>query len=177
MKGADGLSYKVWILRNSWGAGWGDAGYMYIKRGISNVGYAASYVTYDNGGMSGQANACSATKVLACGSRVPGRNDQAGSTSLTKTYACSTRSESGPEVTYEFVPSWDGRVTARLSGLTADLDLYAQDASTSSCTSKTCLGFGDDQVTFQCEGRSAGLPHGWTATTAQSATSTCPSSA
>jgi C1A family cysteine protease len=155
MKGADGQAYKVWILRNSWGVGWGDQGYMYIKRGISSIGYAASYVTYDGSGMSGQANACSATKVLACGSQTPGRNDQAGSTSLTSSYACSSRRESGPEVTYEFVPTWDGPVTARLSGLTADLDLFAQDATTSGCTSKTCLGFGDNQVTFNAK---AGQP-------------------
>ncbi|HUT95813.1 MAG TPA: C1 family peptidase, partial [Thermoguttaceae bacterium] len=34
----------VWILRNSWGAGWGDGGYMLIEYGCSRVGYAAAYV-------------------------------------------------------------------------------------------------------------------------------------
>ncbi len=31
----------AWILRNSWGDGWGERGYMYIKYGVSNIGYAA----------------------------------------------------------------------------------------------------------------------------------------
>jgi inhibitor of cysteine peptidase len=37
----------VWILRNSWGPGWGEGGYMRIKYGTSNVGYGASYVVYE----------------------------------------------------------------------------------------------------------------------------------
>ncbi|HSJ52356.1 MAG TPA: C1 family peptidase, partial [Anaerolineae bacterium] len=34
----------AWILRNSWGPGWGEGGYMKIAYGISNVGYGATYV-------------------------------------------------------------------------------------------------------------------------------------
>ncbi|MBN2046243.1 MAG: protease inhibitor I42 family protein [Anaerolineaceae bacterium] len=34
----------TWILRNTWGADWGLNGYMRIRRGVSNVGFAASYV-------------------------------------------------------------------------------------------------------------------------------------
>jgi inhibitor of cysteine peptidase len=34
----------AWILRNSWGPGWGEGGYMNIAYGISNVGYGATYV-------------------------------------------------------------------------------------------------------------------------------------
>jgi len=36
----------VWFLRNSWGTGWGESGYMRIQYGCSNVGYAACYVDY-----------------------------------------------------------------------------------------------------------------------------------
>jgi hypothetical protein len=36
----------VWYLRNSWGAGWGEEGYMRIEYGVCKVGYAACYVKY-----------------------------------------------------------------------------------------------------------------------------------
>ncbi len=35
-----------WILRNTWGANWGEDGYMRIKYGISRVGEGPSWVTY-----------------------------------------------------------------------------------------------------------------------------------
>ena len=40
--GAEG----VWILRNSWGPGWGVGGYMYIEYGCNRVGSEAVYVDY-----------------------------------------------------------------------------------------------------------------------------------
>jgi len=43
----NGHSYGVWILRNSWGPGWGtEGGYMYITYGTSGVGYSANYIDY-----------------------------------------------------------------------------------------------------------------------------------
>jgi C1A family cysteine protease len=36
----------VWILRNSWGAGWGEDGYMRIPYGCCDVGYATAYIDY-----------------------------------------------------------------------------------------------------------------------------------
>jgi len=36
----------VWFLRNSWGPGWGESGYMRIEYGVSNVGYRTVRVDY-----------------------------------------------------------------------------------------------------------------------------------
>jgi C1A family cysteine protease len=36
----------VWFLRNSWGAGWGEDGYMRIEYGVCKIGYGACYVVY-----------------------------------------------------------------------------------------------------------------------------------
>jgi hypothetical protein len=34
---------SCWIMKNAWGTGWGESGYMRITYGCSNIGYAASY--------------------------------------------------------------------------------------------------------------------------------------
>jgi C1A family cysteine protease len=36
----------VWLMKNSWGPGWGEGGYARIAYGTSNIGYGASYVIY-----------------------------------------------------------------------------------------------------------------------------------
>jgi C1A family cysteine protease len=39
-------SKGAWRLKNYWGTGWGEAGFMWIKYGVQKVGYAANYVVY-----------------------------------------------------------------------------------------------------------------------------------
>ncbi len=38
---------ETWLLRNSWGPGWGQGGTMRIKWGTSKVGYGATYAVYN----------------------------------------------------------------------------------------------------------------------------------
>jgi C1A family cysteine protease len=158
--------HKVWIVRNSWGSGWGDHGYMLIDQGISNIGYGTSFVSYDGSSdLSAQSDACPATKILACGDQVEGQNNQAGSTKLISSYACSAnRNESGPEVSYQFSSTYTGKVTASLDvhpvnaqvdPTIPDLDIFALNAQGSDCKTKDCVAFGDQQVTFDVK---AGQP-------------------
>jgi C1A family cysteine protease len=40
----------VWFLRNSWGPGWGEDGYMRIEYGVCDVGYGACFIEYSSTG-------------------------------------------------------------------------------------------------------------------------------
>jgi inhibitor of cysteine peptidase len=42
----DNQGNGIWYIKNSWGTDWGEAGYMRIEYGVSNIGYNATYVVY-----------------------------------------------------------------------------------------------------------------------------------
>jgi len=39
----------AWQFKNHWGSGWGENGYMWIKYGVSNIGYGPAYIKYKGG--------------------------------------------------------------------------------------------------------------------------------
>jgi len=136
----------AWILRNSWGPGWGIGGYMLIDRTVSNIGTASNYVVYN--GDNPSYGACTPAAAISCGGSVNGNNAGAGSTNLLPRYGSTSRDETGPEYTYSFVPNVTGSVTAKLTGMSTNLDIFALSNSGNTCNSSNSLGYGDSQVTF-----------------------------
>lgn len=81
--------------------------------------------------------ACQPALALTCGDVVSTRNDAAGSTTTHAFYGCSTYTYTGPELALEVRSAAAETVTVRLTGLSADLDLYA--LSDAACDATGCL--------------------------------------
>lgn len=136
----------AYILRNSWGSGWGEGGYMKIDPTVSYIGTYASYVVYN--GDNPSYGVCTPAATINCGGTSNGNNGGTGSTNLLPKYTGSTRSESGREYTYSFISNTTGSATAGLTGMSANLDIFALSNAGNSCNSSNSLGYGDSQVTF-----------------------------
>ncbi|MFC2029833.1 PPC domain-containing protein [Chloroflexota bacterium] len=97
-----------------------------------------------------QPGTCRAPLELECGQEVSG--DTSAFPDNVSTYDCSAWNESGPETVYRFTlpPGGDFPVTAQLSGMTVDLDLFL--LSSGGCSSGQCAdtaSFGDHTIEIE----------------------------
>lgn len=89
---------------------------------------------------------CQPMKTIGCGGV-----DSASTIGLANnitTYQCTTWNESGPEYVYSFVPHGNGQVTATISGMTADLDVFVLEGT---CGQNSCIAYGDSFATFNAK--------------------------
>ena len=81
---------------------------------------------------------CAPVELLTCGDSRTTSNDGAGSTHATGYYGCGTGfGYTGPEIAYRFATDLDEPVTVTVTGLSADLDLYA--VASTECEGGDCL--------------------------------------
>jgi C1A family cysteine protease/predicted secreted protein len=128
-------SQGVWYLRNSWGAGWGEGGYMNIKYGTSNVGYAANYIVY-----SGSGGGCQDAYEL------DDTFDDARSITVNGAAQYHTFHEGGEEDWVQFAVTAGETYTMTTSNLGASndtvLELYDTDGMTKLVENNDCPGSG-----------------------------------
>jgi hypothetical protein len=89
---------------------------------------------------------CSNAIPIACGAVVTGTN--AGFPANVMYYSCIGWNESGPEVVYSFEVVYPNcvKLTATLSGMSADLDVFLLNG----CEETSCLKYGDSTFTSDC---------------------------
>jgi C1A family cysteine protease len=119
---------QTWILRNSWGSKWGEAGYMHIRWGTSNVGFGASYVLVDPPGPPPPPpvnDAFSAAKKIDSPGGPVTYTDMVITRSATNEAAdplfpLAKKIQGSNTVWYQFIPSYTGTVSMNTLGSSYD---------------------------------------------------------
>jgi hypothetical protein len=147
---------QSWVLRNSWGSGWGESGYMRIKWNTSNVGYAANYVVYNGGTNPSPTPGPSPTATTA--PAAPTNDDfsspasvQAGIGTYTSTgntsnattaaddpYFTCTVSKGNKSVWYSYTPTTNGQAVISTTGSAFDTVLGVWQGPRGSLSSLAC---------------------------------------
>ncbi len=91
---------------------------------------------------------CQVAASIECGESKSSNTTASGSTDLLDSYSCSPWNESGPEYAYIFTAPTDSYVTATLSGLSADLDIFVIEDTGNGCDTGDCAEYGDTETTF-----------------------------
>ncbi len=110
---------------------------------ISESGPNVSFDYTDNCSVTSASLDCSSAISLTCGT--PYSGSTTGAVANADTYNCSTTDAGGPEIVHTITTSQTLDITATLSNLTADLNVYIL----SSCDESQCLAYGDERATYE----------------------------